>query len=158
MSSPVDGLITRDAPESRFRLSGPSNMSRDCLVALIALVLQFGLGMILNLFITVPPADSRAGFINEVRTAPLGLTLHALLGTLLICAAIVLLTKAIRMRDRLVIGFAATGLVAVAGAFAAGEMFVRDGRNGVSLAMALLTGVALVSYASALARAKATPA
>jgi len=62
------------------------------------------------------------------------------------------------MKDRLVIGFAATGLVAVAGAFAAGEMFVRDGRNGVSLAMALLTGVALVSYASALARAKATTA
>ena len=45
-------------------------MSRDCLVALIALVLQFGLGMILNLFITVPPADARAGFIAEVRTAP----------------------------------------------------------------------------------------
>ena len=37
-------------------------------------------------------------------------------------------------------------------------MFVRDGRDGVSLAMALLTGVALVSYASTLARAKATAA
>lgn len=131
-------------------------MSRDCLVALIALVLQFGLGMVLNLFITVPPADARAGFITEVRTAPLGLTLHALLGTLLICAAIVVVTRAIRAKDRLVIAFAATGLVAVAGAFTAGEMFVRDGRDGVSLAMALLTGVALVSYAGALARAAGT--
>jgi hypothetical protein len=37
-------------------------------------------------------------------------------------------------------------------------MFVRDGRDGVSLAMALLTGVALASYAGALARAKATSA
>jgi hypothetical protein len=131
-------------------------MSLDCLVALIALVLQFGLGMVLNLFITVPPGDARAGFITEVRTAPLGLTLHALLGTLLIGAAIVLVTRAVRAKDRLVIAFAATGLAAVAGAFTAGEMFVRDGRDGVSLAMALLTGVALVSYASALARVAGT--
>lgn len=137
-------------------MPGPSSVSRDCLVALIALVLQFGLGMVLNLFITVPPGDARAGFITEVRTAPLGLTLHALLGTLLIGAAIVLVTRAVRAKDRLVIALAATGLVAVAGAFTAGEMFVRDGRNGVSLAMALLTGVALVSYAIALARTAGT--
>ncbi|HEX3516563.1 MAG TPA: hypothetical protein VHT26_21435 [Trebonia sp.] len=130
-------------------------MGRDCLVAIIALVLQFGLGMVLNLFVTVPPADARAGFITEVRTAPLGLTVHAVLGTLLICAAVVLVTRAVGARDRLVIAFAVTGLVAVAGAFAAGEMFVRDGRDGVSLAMSLLTGVALASYASALARANA---
>jgi hypothetical protein len=43
----------------------------------------------------------------------------------------------------------------VAGALASGELFVRDGRDGVSLPMALLTGVALVCYAGALARAKA---
>ena len=127
-------------------------------MTLIVLVLQFGLGMMLNLFIPVPPADEHAGFIKEVRTAPLGLTLHALLGTLLICAAIVLVTGAIRAKDRLMIAFAATGLVAIIGAFAAGELFVRDGRDGVSLSMALLTGVALVSYASALARAKASSA
>jgi hypothetical protein len=125
-------------------------------MTLIVLVFQFGLGMILNLFIPVPPADAHAGFIKEVQTAPLGLTLHALLGTLLICAAAVLVTGAIRTKDRLMIAFAATGLVAIIGAFAAGELFVRDGRNGVSLSMALLTGVALVSYASALARAKAS--
>ena len=133
-------------------------MSRDCLGTIVVLVLQFGLGMTLNLFVTVPPVDARAGFLTEVRTAPLGLTAHALLGTLLLCAAIVLVTRAVRTQDRLVIAFAATGLVAVAGAFTAGEMFVRDGRDSVSLAMALLTGVALVSYAGALARAKATPA
>ena len=77
-----------------------------------------------------------------------------MLGTLLICAAVVLVTGAVRAKDRLMIALAATGLVAVIGAFAAGELFVRDGRDGVSLSMALLTGVALVSYASALARAE----
>jgi hypothetical protein len=158
VSSPAGRLLTRDAVDSHLRLPGPASLGRDCLMTLIVLVFQFGLGMILNLFIPVPPADEHAGFIKEVRTAPLGLTLHALLGTLLICAAIVLVTGAIRAKDRLMIAFAATGLVAIIGAFAAGELFVRDGRNGVSLSMALLTGVALVSYASALARAKASSA
>lgn len=50
--------------------------------------------MILNLYVQVPSADARAGFLQEVRTAPLGLTLHALLGTGLICAAVVLLAGA----------------------------------------------------------------
>lgn len=154
MSSPVGRLITRDASDGRLRLPGPADLSRDCLVTLTALVLQFGLGMILNLYIPVPSADAHAGFIREVRTAPLGLTLHALLGTLLICAAVVVMTEAVRTKDRLMIAFAATGLVAVTGAFAAGELFVRDGRDGVSLTMALLTGTALVSYANALARAR----
>jgi hypothetical protein len=121
-------------------------------VTLVALVMQFGLGMVLNLYVRVPPGDAHASFIAEVRTAPLGLTLHAILGILLICAAAVLLTEAVRAKDRLMIAFAATGLAAVSGAFAAGELFVRSGRDGVSLAMALLTGVALVSYAGALAR------
>jgi hypothetical protein len=158
VSSPAGRLLTPNVPDSRLRLPGPASLGRDCLVTLIVLVFQFGLGMVLNLFIPVPPADAHAGFIKEVRTAPLGLTLHALLGSLLICAAIVLVTGAVRAKDRLMIALAATGLAAVIGAFAAGELFVRDGRDGVSLSMALLTGVALVSYASALARAKASSA
>lgn len=156
--SPAGRLITRDVPDSRLRLPGPTSLRRDCLVTLIALVLQFGLGMILNLYVRVPHGDSEAGFLTEVRTAPLGLTLHALLGTALLCAAVVLLVGAIRAKDRLLTALAATGLAAVAGAFASGELFVRDGRDGVSLAMALLTGVALMCYAGALARAKATSA
>jgi hypothetical protein len=153
VSGPAGRLLTRDATDSYLRLPGPASLGRDCLVTLIALVVQFGLGMILNLFISVPPADAHAGFLKEVRTAPFGLTLHAVLGTFLICAAIVLVTGAIRAKDRLMIALAATGLLAIIGAFAAGELFVRDGGDGVSLSMALLTGVALVSYASALARA-----
>lgn len=158
MSNPVGRLITRDAPGSRLRLPGTANMRRDFLAVIVALVAQFGLGMILNLFVAVPAADARAGFIAEVRTAPLGLTVHALLGTLLIGGAVILVARAARARDRLVLACAVAGLAAVAGAFAAGELFVRDGRDGVSLTMALLTGVALVSYAGALARAKAAPA
>mgnify|MGYP007135457374 CR=1 FL=1 len=154
VSSPAGRLLTRDAPGGYLRLPGPASLRRDCLVTLVALVLQFALGMVLNLFVPVPPADAHASFIAEIRTAPLFLTLHAVLGTIVICAACVLVLAALRARDRLMIAFAATGLAAVIGAFASGELFVRDGQNGASLTMALLTGVAVVAYASGIARAK----
>jgi hypothetical protein len=80
------------------RLRGAENLRRPCLTALIALVVQFSLGMILNLYVTVPTSDA-----------------HAILG-----------------------------------AFAAGEIFVRNGQNSASLWMAILTGVALASYIAAL--------
>ena len=127
-------------------------------MTLIALACQLALGMVVNLFVQVPPADAHAGFIAEIRTAPLALTLHAVLGTFLVCAAFALLMAAARARDWLMIGCTATGLGAIIGAFASGELFVRDGRDGVSLSMALLTCVALVCYAGAAARAAAPAA
>jgi hypothetical protein len=45
---------------------------------------------------------------------------------------------------------AAAGLTAIGGAFASGEIFVRNGQSAASLAMALLTGVALLCYIGAL--------
>jgi hypothetical protein len=155
---PAVKLLSRDPAVSRPRLPGSQSLSRDCLLTLIALAVQFGLGMVLNLFVQVPASVAHESFIAEVRGAPLGLTLHAVLGTALICAAVILVAGAVRTRDRLMITLAACGLAAVLGAFASGELFVRDGQNVASLTMALGTGVALVCYASALARAKALPA
>ena len=80
------------------------------------------------------------------------LTLHALLGLALIVAALVLLVRAIRLDDRTVAVLAAAGLTAIGGAFATGEIFVRNGQNGASLAMALLAGVALLCYIGTLTR------
>jgi hypothetical protein len=78
------------------------------------------------------------------------LTLHALLGLALIGAALVLLVRAVRLQDRVIAVLAATGLTAIGGAFASGEIFVHNGQSGASLAMALLTGVALLCYIAAL--------
>ena len=50
---------------------------------------------------------------------------------------------------------AAAGLTAIGGAFAAGEIFVRNGQSSASLAMAILTGVALLCYVGTLALATA---
>jgi hypothetical protein len=133
-------------------MSGPASMRRACVTALIALVVEFGLGMVLNLYVTVPASDHHTGLVNEIETAPPLLTIHVLLGVALICAAGVLLIRAIGERDRVMIAITATGLGAVLGAYAAGEVFVRDGRSSESLTMAILTGVALVAYIVLLAR------
>jgi hypothetical protein len=68
------------------RLRGSGDLGSACLTALIALVVQFGLGMILNLYATVPSSDAHASLIQEVEAGPFALTIHALLGVFLIGA------------------------------------------------------------------------
>lgn len=125
---------------------------RACLATMLALVVQFGLGMILNLYVSVPASDQHASFVREVETAPFTLTAHALVGLLLIGAGGVFMIRAIGTGDRLVIALAAAGLGTILGAFVAGEAFVRDGQTSVSLTMAMLTGAALACYIAALVR------
>ena len=128
------------------RPQGLASLRRTCLVTLIALVAQFGLGMWLNLYVQVPAADAHAGITQEIKNGPLLLTVHALVGTYLIGAAILLLVKAIRVRSRKVILPASAGLGAIFGAFIAGELFVKSGASKASLWMALLTGISLLCY------------
>jgi hypothetical protein len=116
------------------------------------LAVQFSLGMIVNLYVSVPASDQRASFVQEVRTAPFALTLHVLVGLVLIGAAGVFIVRAAGTRDRLVIVLAAAGLGAILAAFVAGEAFVRNGQTSVSLTMAVLTGAALACYTAALGR------
>jgi hypothetical protein len=119
------------------------------------LVLQYGLGIFLNLYVAVPASDAHAGLFTEVATAPLALTVHALLGLALIGTAILLVVRAVRVGDRLLSVLASAGLTAMGGAFGAGEIFVRNGMAGASLAMAVLTGAALLCYVGTLALATA---
>lgn len=126
--------------------------ARVCLVTLLVLVLQFATGMIFNLYGSVPASDAHASFTQEIKTAPILLTVHAVLGLSLIAAAGLFVIRAVSTRDRPVIALAAIGLVAILGAFAAGEMFVKSGQTSASLTMALLTASALACYVAALGR------
>jgi hypothetical protein len=129
------------------RRKGGAGLRWICLVLLIGLIIQFALGMILNLYGTIPAADARASYLQEIETAPGMLTAHALLGLLVLAAAAILLLRAIALRDLRVITLVVAGLVALLGAFAAGEVFVKNGENSASLSMAILTGAALLCYA-----------
>jgi len=139
------------------RLPAPAGLRRVCLATLITLVVQFSLGMVLNLYVPVPASDQHASYEQEIRTAPLALTIHVLIGLVLIGTAIAAAIRAIRMRDRPTIAMAAGGLAAIVGAFGAGELFVRNGQSSASLTMAILTGIALVCYIGALARTSSIP-
>jgi hypothetical protein len=132
------------------RLRHSADLRTVCLTTLIALVVQFVLGMILNLYATVPSSDAHAGYLQEILNGPAYLTVHVLLGIALICAAVLLLIRAISGGNRAIASLAATGLAAILGAFAAGEIFVRNGQDDASLWMAILTGAALMSYIGAL--------
>lgn len=134
---------------------GQARVRRACLAALILLVVQYGLGIILNLYVAITP-DSHSGIVHEIASGPLALTAHALLGLGLIGNSLLLLARALRLGDRLVVGLVTGALGSLAGAFAGGEVFVRSGASGASLAMALLTGVALLCYVAVLTQVSAT--
>ena len=113
---------------------------------LVMLVIQYGLGIILNLYVEVPASDAHAGILTEIATAPAVLTVHAVLGVALIGTAVLLVGTAAQIRDRLLAVLATAGLTTLGGAFGAGEIFVRSGQDTASMAMAILTGLALLCY------------
>jgi hypothetical protein len=126
---------------------GRAGLRQSCLIILTGLAVQLALGMVLNLYIAIPVADAQASYLREIETAPGVLTAHALIALLLLGTAGVMLLRAVALRDMAAIALTATGLAALLGAFAAGELFVRDNAASASLTMALLTGTALLCYA-----------
>jgi hypothetical protein len=140
--------VTPILSSAHARRKGRAGLRWICLFLMIGLIIQFALGMILNLYGTIPAADAQASYLQEIETAPGMLTAHALLGLLVLAAAAILLLRAIALRDMTVITLVVAGLAALLGAFAAGEVFVKNGENSASLCMTILTGAALLCYAS----------
>ncbi len=154
------GLVKPGVPGRHTRPPGLGGLRRTCLAALIMLIVQYGIGIFLNLYVAIPASDAHAGLMQEIASGPFSLTVHALLGLALIATAILLLVRAVRGEDRVIALLAACGLSAIGGAFAAGEIFVRDGKSSASMSMAVLTGAALLCYvvAFALSHRQAVPA
>jgi hypothetical protein len=61
-------------------------------------------------------------------------------------AGVSVLVRAIVARHRPAIASSAAGLAAIAAAAFSGATFVSNGQDGASMAMAILTGVALLCY------------
>jgi hypothetical protein len=108
---------------------------------MVMLILQFGLGIGVNLFITVKKGGVGEAFSN----GPL-LAVHAILGLLILLAAIGLLVQSIAARNRVVITAAAIGLGAVLGAVINGSFFLKNGANGSSNGMAISGLIAMLCY------------
>lgn len=122
--------------------------------ALVMLIIQFVIGVVVNLYVTLPAADKGSGFLTAIGRAfgngPAGLAIHAGLGLLILLATVALLVRAIVARQRAVTVLSAIGLVAVLAAASSGASFVGNGQASASLTMALATAVAMLCYGACL--------
>ena len=115
-----------------------------CMGAAVWLIIQFALGTAVNLYVTLP---GHKAFFSTVFGSAL-LAAHVIVALVLLGASISALVRAIRARR--VIVPTAVGFAAVLAAAIAGATFTGTQNTGASLAMALATAVAMVSYLAAI--------
>jgi hypothetical protein len=134
-------------PASVTATASLARVRRGSLAALVLLVVQYGIGMYVNLYVTVPRGDHGSGLGSAIANGPAMLSSHAVLGLALALVAIGVLVQAVMARHRGAIVSSALGLLALASASAAGAGFTSSGDAGASMGMAVMTGVALLCYA-----------
>ena len=115
----------------------------NCMGAAVLLIAEFGIGIAVNLYVTLPAHKS---FLSTVFGSAT-LAAHAIVALALVGAATSALVRAIRSRRAIV--FTSAGLAAILAAGAAGSSFVNSASNGASLGMALATTVAMLCYLAA---------
>src|ERR1700722_20967482 len=104
--------------DGRLTTSRINALRRASFAAVVMLVVQFALGIYVNLYVTVPSADHGHGFGQAIANGPAGLTLHIVLGLLLILAALGFLVQAIAAPRPALTAAAVLGLVTMIGAAA----------------------------------------
>jgi hypothetical protein len=125
---------------------------------LIFLMIQFLLGMAVNLFVTITanhpganPPEYFGGVVQSVTWAVLHghllLVVHASLGLLLVLNAMGLLVAAIRVRQRDLIIVTSFGLFGVLAAGFNGGSFLNYNQDFSSMLMAFFFAIAVVAYA-----------
>jgi hypothetical protein len=127
-----------------------AGLRQASLAALVLLVIQYGIGIAINLYVTVPAADHGHSIGTAISNGPGVLAAHIVIGLLVILAAAALVVQAIRARHPGVIVTSVIGLLALVGAAAQGAAFVSNAHPSASMTMAILTGVALLCYAVSL--------
>ena len=134
------------APPSAQKIpSRQAGLRRASLAILIVLIVQFALGIGVNLYVTLPAAGHR-GHASWFGNGAL-LALHAALGMFLVLAAIAVLARAITARNVTLIATSAAGLAAIGAAFFFGASFTDKLTDGYSLGMAISFAAALACYA-----------
>jgi len=141
----MTGQQTAAPPTAQKSRSRQAGLRRASLAILIALIVQFALGISVNLYVTLPAAG-HPGHSSWFGNGPL-LALHAALGMFLTLAAIFVLVRAIMARSAVLIVTSAAGLVAIGLAFFFGASFTDKLTNGYSLGMAIAFAAALACYA-----------
>jgi hypothetical protein len=147
---PVDVEIAT-ARTSEHQLRSPLEAVRgNAFGVVVMLLIQYALGMWVNLYAHLPASDHGKGVFaslgNAVADGPVELGIHAVLGVALLVPAVALLVRAILARLPVILGASLLGLAAIIAAAINGDRFVATQNNGVSLGMALSAGFALLCY------------
>jgi hypothetical protein len=115
----------------------------NCMAAAVLLIIEFGIGIGINLYVAVPKNKSFFPAVFGSAT----LAAHVIVALVLLGAAIGALVRAIRARRAIVLTSAGLAAILVAGF--AGLSFVGTQGSGASLTMALATAVAMFCYLAA---------
>jgi hypothetical protein len=125
----------------------------------IALLAQYLLGMVVNLFVKIPeshpgakPPEYFSGVVQSLgwvvtHGGGLWLTLHAGLGLLLVLGSLAALILSIGSHDRAAVTTTAVGFVCLLGAAFNGGSFLNYGEDFSSMIMATLFAIGMGSYA-----------
>jgi hypothetical protein len=132
-------------PAAQKPQSRQADLRRGSLAIVSVLIVQFVLGISVNLYVTLPTAG-HPGHASWFGNGAL-LALHASLGMFLVLAAIFVLVRAIMARNRTLVATSAAGLAAILVAFFFGSSYTDKLTNGYSLGMAIAFAVALTCYA-----------
>ena len=123
---------------------------RDIVTILGFLILQFILGMTLNLFVTfptIPAGSSEQVYFNAIFTTPFLLE-HFIVGIGLLLGSIWIFIAAIYSKLRNLLILAALGFISILTAYISGFEFLLSGfqNNFFSFAMSIAFIIALFSY------------
>ncbi|HWD69872.1 MAG TPA: hypothetical protein VG293_06725 [Solirubrobacteraceae bacterium] len=141
--------MTNTSPQRRGR--GASGLRANALAGLVMLLIEYSLGISVNLYSKLPTSDAGkplfAGLGAAVGNGPFLLAFHAVLGTLLLLTGVAAVVRASRLGARHLIALSAGALVATLVAWLSGSEFVGHMKNSASLTMALAAAVAILCYA-----------
>ena len=141
MSVPASSSATR-------RLQG---LRANSFAATVMLVVEFGLGVWVNLYASLPAADQGAnittGFARAITNGPFGLSIHAIVGALLIISATTAVVRAALIKRRVLTAVTSIGLLAVVFAALSGARFIGDSASGTSMSMTIGAAAAMICYA-----------
>jgi hypothetical protein len=118
----------------------PRRLRSTALGLLMFLLVQFALGMVVNLYVHVPTGGAGYG------PAVAALVLHGLVGLALVLGSVSLAVRAVAGRARQAAVPAVTAAVALLVAAAGGLRFLGTGVDGASLVMALCAAIAIGCY------------
>jgi hypothetical protein len=143
----VTSIDRRPAPGNVRGLNG---LRANSLSVVVILLIEFGLGISVNLFAKLPASDHGKGMLpafgGAVTGGPVVLGLHAILGTFLLAGGIAAFVRAILIRRPLLTGLTSVALLSIVVAWISGTRFVGSTDNGASLSMALAAVVSILCY------------